>query len=120
MPARRAPPAIPARMRSPLTTTRTTFRWLSQERISSLQSKCNVTLRISLPLFVRFQSKKHPADSLQVPRMDGDMLSEGMHVPECALDRVGSIKRSRTTGEIDEIHCLHSAGDSMPTRQEHL
>src|SRR5262249_32890280 len=69
---------------------------------------------------VRFESKQHAADGLQVSGMDTDVLADRMDIAERALDRAGGVERRRSTCEVNEVDCLHRARNCVPSRQPYL
>src|SRR5262249_15555099 len=69
---------------------------------------------------VRFESKQHAADGLEVSGMDTDVLADRMDIAERALDRAGGIERRCSTCEVNEVDCLHRASNRMPARQPYL
>jgi hypothetical protein len=52
--------------------------------------------------------------------MDTDVLADRMDIAERALDRAGCVERRRSTSEVNEVDCLHRAGNRVPARQPYL
>src|SRR5262249_56795030 len=69
---------------------------------------------------LRLQAVEYLTDRLQVARMDADMLGDGVHIPERALDRAGRVKGGCAARQIDQVHSSGGAGHRVPGRQTHL
>ena len=52
--------------------------------------------------------------------MDSDVLRYCMHIPECPFQRTACVQRARTGTVIDQIDCLHCAGNGMRCGQPNM
>src|SRR4051794_15796636 len=69
---------------------------------------------------VWLQTVEDLPDRLQVARMDAEVLGDGVHIAERALDWAGHVERSRAARQIDQVHRSRGAGHRVPGRQARL